>query len=321
MRQPIDGGVGAMGEAAQEIGVGGGGQVAQDLRQVGQAVARHLSFSRAAEALSLSQPAVSKHIRLLEAELGARLFQRLGNRVELTEAGRLLADYAQRVSVLTGEVRRVLGELEGLKRGSLRLGASTTPGLYLLPEKLARFQQQHPDLEIALTFANSAAVARQVLSSELDLGFVGAAAETPGLQARPFAADDLVLIVPPGHALARTRTFHPDQLAQETLIVRESGSGTRQVVEAALARLGVRPRRTLELPGTEAARQCVAAGLGVAFVSRRAVALDAAQERVIIADIAELQFKRQLYILARKDARPSAASLAFLALMGKGDGR
>jgi len=107
------------------------------------AVARRLSFSRAAEALHLSQPAVSKHIRQLEAELGVQLFHRRGNRVELTDAGRIVADYAQRISALTEEVRRVLGELEGLERGYLRVGASTTPGLYLLPQVLARFQKKY----------------------------------------------------------------------------------------------------------------------------------------------------------------------------------
>src|SRR3990172_7350615 len=112
-----------------------------------RAVARHLNFSRAADELHLSQPAVSKHIHQLEAELGVRLFQRLGKRVELTEAGRIVADYAQRVSVLTEEVRRVIGELQGLQRGHLRIGASTTPGLYVLPDMLARFQKKYPAIE------------------------------------------------------------------------------------------------------------------------------------------------------------------------------
>jgi DNA-binding transcriptional LysR family regulator len=206
-----------------------------------RAVARHLSFSRAADELNMSQPAVSRHLRLLEAELGVRLFQRLGNRVELTDAGRILADYAQRVSVLTEEVRRVLGELEGLRRGYLRIGASSTPGLYLLPDVLARFQKKYPDIEITLVVTNSGDVTQRVLAGEFDLGFVGAPPDTPGVQTQPFADDEIVLIVPAGHALAQPQSFAPNLLAGETLIARETGSATQQIAGINLARLGLTP--------------------------------------------------------------------------------
>lgn len=282
-----------------------------------RAVARHLNFSRAADELHLSQPAVSKHIRQLETELGVQLFQRLGNRVELTEAGRLLADYAQRVSMLTEEVRRVIEELKGLQRGHLRIGASTTPGLYMLPEMLARFQKKYPAIEATLTITNSADITRRVLSSEIDLGFVGAPVESPGLQVRPFAEDEIVLIVPAGHALARQRTFAPGLLARETLITREAGSGTRQIVESHLVSLGISPRRALEMSGCEAVKRATGAGLGVAFVSRRAVALEVAHRLVGVPEIPELRIARQLYLIARKDARHSAAALAFLAMVMK----
>jgi DNA-binding transcriptional LysR family regulator len=282
-----------------------------------RAVARRLSFSRAADELHLTQPAVSKHIQQLEAELGVRLFHRVGKRVELTDAGRIVADYAQRVSALTEDVRRVLGELEGLRRGYLRLGASATPGLYLLPEMLARFRKKYPQVETTLVITNSADVTRRVSAGEFDMGFVGAPTETPGLQVRPFVGDEIVLIVPPGHPLARQRAFAPDLLAQETLIVREPGSATRQIAEAHLTRLGVAPKAVLEMTGCEGVKRAVAAGLGVAFVSRRAVALEVAQRLVSVLEVSELHFARQLYLLTRKDARPSAATLAFLAIVLK----
>src|SRR5574341_536881 len=265
-----------------------------------RAVARHLSFSRAADELHLSQPAVAKHIQQLEAELGMRLFHRLGKRVELTDAGRVVADYAQRVSVLTEEVRRVLGELEGLQRGYLRLGASTTPGLYLLPTVLARFRKQYPKVEITLTITNSADVTRRVLAGEVDLGFVGMPTQAPGLQVRPFADDEIVLIVPPGHPLTRQRLLAPDLLKTETLIMREAGSGTRQVTEAHLAQLGMAPGQVLELSGCEAVKRAVGAGLGVAFTSYSAIALEAAHKLVEVASIPELRLKRALVIVARK---------------------
>jgi len=282
-----------------------------------RAVARRLSFSRAADELHLTQPAVTKHIQQLEAELGVRLFHRAGKRVELTDAGRIVTDYAQRVSALTEDVRRVLGELKGLRRGYLRLGASATPGLYLLPEILAQFRKKYPQVETTLVITNSADVTRRVSAGEFDMGFVGAPTETPGLQVRPFVGDEIVLIVPPGHPLARQRAFAPDLLAQETLIVREPGSATRQIAEAHLTRLGVAPKAVLEMTGCEGVKRAVAAGLGVAFVSRRAVALEVAHRLVSVLEVSELHFARQLYLLTRKDARPSAATLAFLAIVLK----
>lgn len=283
-----------------------------------RAVARHLSFSRAADDLQLSQPAVSKHIRQLEAELGVQLFHRLGNRVELTDAGRIVADYTQRVAVLTEDVRRVLSELAGLQRGYLRLGASTTPGLYLLPAVLARFQKKYPDLDTTLAIINSVEVTRRVLSGEFDLGFVGAAIDAPGLQIRPLVDDEIVLIVPAGHVLVKQHTFALEMLGQETLIVREPGSATRQITEAHLAQLGLTPKRVVEMMGCEGVKQAVMAGLGIAFISQRAVTLEVAQKLVVAPAIPELRFTRPLFVLSRKDARPSAAVLAFLALLGKG---
>jgi len=278
-----------------------------------RAVARRQHFSRAADDLDLSQPAVSKHIRLLEAEWGVQLFHRLGNRVELTDAGRILADYAERVAALTEETQRVLTEFAGLSRGYLRLGASTTPGLYLLPAVLARFQARYPGVEVTLAISNSADVAHRVLNAEFDLGFVGAPAEAPGLQVRPFAEDEIVLIVPPGHALAEQRVLTPEIFAGTTLILREAGSGTRQLVESHLAQLGVQPKRTMELPGCEAVKRAVAAGLGIAWISRQAITLEVAHNLVCVPQIPALRVSRHLYALTRKDARPTAASLAFLA--------
>jgi len=280
------------------------------------AVARHLSFRRAAAGLHLSQPAVSKHIQHLEAELGLALFERRGNRVALTEAGRMLQDYGQRVTMLTDEVRRALAELQGLQRGALRIGASTTPGLYLLPERLARFRREHPSLETQLVITNSADIAHRVAGGELDLGFVGALPEARGLQVRPFAEDEIVLIAPSRHPAAR-RAAAPAAvlaaLARDTWVMREAGSGTREVALAGLAEQGITPTRTMELSGCEAVKRAVAAGLGVGFVSRHAVGLEVEHGLLRIVDDPSLRFRRLLYLVTRKDARPSPAVLAFTA--------
>jgi DNA-binding transcriptional LysR family regulator len=288
-----------------------------------RAVAHQLSFSKAAEELQLSQPAVSKQIQQLEAELGTRLFQRTGRRVELTEAGRLVLDYAQRLSFLSDEMRRALSELEGVQRGYLRLGASSTPGLYLLPQLLAGFRREYPGVETTLVISNSADVARRVGLGEIDLGFVGAVPQIAGLLVRNFADDEIVLIVPAGHALTRRRKFVPASaawLAPEVLIVREPGSATRQIAEANLARLGVSPRQVMEMSGPEGVKRAVAAGLGIAFISRHAITLEVAQKLVDVPDFPQLRFSRPLFLITRKDARPSAASLAFLELVERQDG-
>ena len=283
-----------------------------------RAVARYLSFSRAADELHLTQPAVSKHIHQLEAELGASLFHRLGRCVELTDAGHIVADYAQRVSVLSNDVRRVLRELEGLERGYLRLGASATPGLYLLPERVALFRQKYPAVEISLAITNSSDVTQRVLTGEFDLGFVGAPVEATGLQVRPFAEDEIVLIVPASHSLSRQHTFSPTLFASETLIAREAGSATQQVVEKNLAHLNVIPKRIMEINGCEGVKRAVAAGIGIAFVSRYAITLEVAQKILNVPEIQELQFARSLFLIARKNARPSATILAFSASIQKG---
>lgn len=282
-----------------------------------RAVARYLSFSRAADELHLTQPAVSKHIHQLEAELGVPLFHRLGRRIELTDAGHIVADYAQRVSVLSDEVRRVLGELEGLERGYLRLGASTTPGLYLLPDMVALFRKKYPAVEISLAITNSSDVTRRVLTGEFDLGFVGAPVETAGLQVRPFVEDEIVLIVPASHSLSRQRTFSPTLFASETLIMREAGSATRRIVEENLARLNVTPKSVMEMNGCEGMKRAVAAGIGLAFASRYSITLEVAQKILNVPEIQELQFARSLFLIARKNAHPSAVVLAFSALIQK----
>jgi LysR family transcriptional regulator, transcriptional activator of the cysJI operon len=283
-----------------------------------QTVARRLSFSQAADELHLSQPAVSRHIQRLELELGVTLFYRVGNRVELTDAGRILADYAQRVSVLSEEVRRVLGELEGLKRGELKLSASSTPGLYWLPEIMAQYGRRYPAIRLTLRLGNSAEVVRRVLAGEAAVGFAGVTSAVPGLQIRPFVQDEIVLIVPAGHHLAHHTASAPDMFAHETMILREGGSGTRQLVEERLAQLSLAPGRVIELEGSEGVKRAVGAGLGIGFASRRSITMEAAQGVLQVVEVPELRIARLLSVLSRKDARPSAATLAFLSLLMKG---
>jgi DNA-binding transcriptional LysR family regulator len=276
-------------------------------------VARLESFSRAAEELYTSQPNVSKHVHQLEAELGVSLFHRLGGSIELTEAGRVVYRYARQIFDLTAELQRALAEQEGLERGYLRLGASSTPGLYWLPDMIAAFGRRYPGLEVSFSIGNSQQVVDQTLAGKLDLGFVGGFIEAAGLQRQPFERDEIVLIVPAGHRLAGQADITAMDLEGETFIGRESGSGTRQAMEAILASLGFSPPRTLELPSCEAIKRAVTAGLGLSFVSRSAVDLELKQGVLSVAAGQGLNFSRQLFVVSRKDARLSPAALAFLA--------
>src|SRR3972149_4082409 len=189
--------------------------------QVFRTVARRLSYSRAAEELYISQPAVSRHVHALEKDLGAKLLGQSGNRVYLTDAGRIVFDYAQRVFALTEEAKRALLELEGLERGYLRLGASSTPGVYLLPAVITLFRQRYPGVEVSLAIGNSQQIEERVLRDELDLGFVGARF-LPELHVQPYARDSLVLIVPLAHPFAEREAVSPRELEAEPFILRET---------------------------------------------------------------------------------------------------
>ncbi len=284
--------------------------------RVFHAVARRESYSRAAEDLHISQPAVSKHVLDLEEELAAKLFHRLGRRIVLTEAGRLMADYAQRIFLLADEARRALEELHGLERGRLHLGASSTPGNYLLPRALAAFRTRYPRLEISLDIMASHDVVDRVIRQELDLGFVGATFAAD-LHVRPYMEDELVLILRPGHPLASVRTISREALEKETFVLRDVASGTRTVAEAELKTRGIAIRQMLELRSVEAIKQAVAEGLGISFISRYAVALEVRHKVLAIAADRFLRFPRPLVMISRKDARLSPAALAFAASVRK----
>ena len=280
------------------------------------AVARRLSYSRAAEDLFISQPAVSRHVASLETELGVQLLGQSGNRVFLTEMGRLVLGYAQRLFDVEEELSTALVEAANLGRGRLRLGASSTPGVYLLPPIVAAFQERYPGIEVSLLVANSQEVETQVLSGELDLGFVGMGFQ-PGLQVLPYALDRLLVVAAPSHPLVSEAAIPIERLRLERFLLREQGSGTRKVLEEALERHGFRPGRVMELAGCEAVKRGAMAGMGIAAVSGYSVEMELRQGLLGIITVEGLRLERQISIISRKDVRSSAATLAFTALAHK----
>ena len=279
--------------------------------QTFHAVARRLSFSKAAEDLYTSQPNVSRQIAVLEGELGLPLFLRVGNRVALTDAGRMVEDYAQRTFELTDGLIRALNELEGLERGYLRLAAGSTSGLYLLPQAMAGFQRQHPGLEVTLYVSNSQEALARVVRGETDIAFVDAPLSAPAVQVQPYATDELVLVATPGRASGLER------LDGETLLVRELGSGTRQVTDEALAQWDAKPARQIVVNHSEALKQAVMAGMGLAFISRRAIASELQQRALVIVDENKWRIRYTLSMAARKDLRPPMTALSFMSFVRK----
>jgi DNA-binding transcriptional LysR family regulator len=281
------------------------------------AVARAKSFRRAAETLHLSQPALSQHVAELERELGARLFERLGRGVVLTEAGGILEDHALRLFATLSSAREAIGELGGLKRGSLVVGASTTPGIYVLPAVIGAFQDRYPGITLSLQIANSAVVEERIRANELDLGVVGGHALHPGEECLAAGLlDELVLIVPSSHRWARRREVAPAVLADQRLLMREEGSATRQVTERALQQAGARFARSMEFGHTEAIKQAVIAGLGVAFVSVHAVRGELASGRLCGLRLKGLRIRRHFHVIHNEARTLSASARAFIELLG-----
>ena len=280
------------------------------------AVARRLSYSRAAEDLFISQPAVSRHVATLQRELGAQLLGQSGNRIFLTEAGRMVYGYAQRLFDVEEELSRALAEVANLGRGHLRLGASSTPGVYLLPPAVAGFQERYPGIEVSLLVANSEEVETRVLAGELDLGFVGMSFQ-PGLQSLPYARDRLVIVAHPSHPLASEGAIRLERLRSERFLLREPGSGTRRVLDEELGRHGYRPGMVMELAGCEAVKRGAMAGMGIAAVSGYSVEMELRQGLLRALPVEGLLLEREISIISRKDVRPTAAALAFTALAHK----
>ena len=288
------------------------------LRQVEAflAVLRERSFSRGARLINLSQPTLSEHILELERELGKRLFVRHGREATLTEAGRVFEPHAARVKGALGDARQAVADLDGLSAGSLLLGASTTPGIYVLPPILAAFRQQYPKVHITLRIANSRVIEERIGANELDLGVVGGHGLMP--HERCLAAgllDELVLIVSPRHRWAARRDIPPTRLTEELLLVREPGSATRQVMERALQAGGVTVGETLELDHTEAIKQAVMAGLGVAFVSVFAVRGEIEAKRLRALRLRGTRIRRHFHVIHNDVRAISASATAFMALL------
>lgn len=282
--------------------------------QVFLAVARHGNFSRAAEALHLTQSAVSQQVDALEREHGVRLLDRLPRRVLLTDAGAALLPYAERITRLLDDAGHALEEVRGVTRGRLRVGASPTPATYLLPQVLGAFGQQYPGVEVVLDVDISARVADLVAGGNAALGVVEGLVSDSRLTATAVMEDELVLATPPDFTPAGPRVSL-EELATLRYIAREPSSLTRIFVDERLRALGLDLRPAMEIGHIEAIKRAVIAGLGAAFLSRCAVAEEVRAARMGIWRVLGSDWRRSWYLIARTGARPSPATTAFGAFL------
>ena len=288
-----------------------------DTRQLAAfcAVVERGSFSQAAERLGVTQPAVSLQIRSLEKRLGQQLLDRSGRRVEPTEAGVRLYRGAQRLLALEEQlVEEVAGESDGAVSGRLEIGSSSGPGGTILPLLLCEFQQQFPDVTVALSVFDTQTVVDRVARRELELGVVGAARRHRGVVFEPFLRDEVILACPTGHPFGG-RTISLDELRTAPLVVMQEGAGVRQVIEDELRGAGVRLRDLaprLELGLQESVRSAVQAGYGVTFISRSAVEADLAAGRLTAARVEGLEPVREISLVRATGRATTRAAQAFL---------
>lgn len=282
------------------------------LRQLSvfEAVARHLSFSRAARELHLTQPAVSMQIKQLEQNVGIALFEQLGKKIYLTEAGRELSHYSRTVAQQLAEAELVLGELKGLKRGKLKISVASTAN-YFAPQLLATFSQRLPAATVSLNVTNRQALLRQLENNDMDMAIMGRPPDGLDLTAEPFMENPLVVIAPVAHPMTRETAIPLTRLGDETFLIREEGSGTRMAMARFFDAHGVKIHAGMEMSSAEAIKQAVQAGLGLGVVSQHAVELELEANRLKVLDVEDFPIRRHWYIVHRKDKRLSAVAQAF----------
>jgi DNA-binding transcriptional LysR family regulator len=275
------------------------------------AVARNRGISRALDELHLTQPAVSRQILALEESLGTPLFLRKGRFLTLTEAGEILQQHGVRVFQLLAEAREEIDGLKGLIRGHLRISAASTVGIYMIPDVLGEFKTQYPGIEVILDISNKEKVIRNIRDGTADLGFVGPPVPVPEIATETYLEDDLVLIVSPHHWLAARDTVSAKLLAEDVFILREKGSGTREIMEEELRQAGVSLRQAMELGSTEAIKKAVAANLGISIVSSRAVSLEVMLGHLCAVRVSDLNLHRPIYMLYLRNSPLSSAAEGF----------
>lgn len=270
------------------------------------------SFSKAAEELLISQPAVSIQVRELEESLGSPLLHRLRRGLQLTDTGEAVYGYTKRIFSLAEEMQSAVQDIQGLSAGKLTIGSSTTPGEYILPWAIGKFRQKYPGVEVSLSISNTQTVVEKIYNRELDMGMAGAAVNLKGLKSFTYVSDEIVVIAAPTHALAAKEKVDIEDLNDQDFILREQGSATRRTAEECLSQYGLSFKVVMDLGSNEAVKRAVAAGLGLGMVSRLAVTPDTVAGFIKVIDVDGWDCRRPLTVFYREDRHLPSAQLAFL---------
>lgn len=281
--------------------------------KVFRAVAEHLSFRKAAEQLFLTQPAVTLQIKALEEELGVLLFDRSAGRIALTRQGSVLFGYANKLANMAAQAERELTSEDGKSSGELSLGISTTIAQYVLPRLLGAFLAENPRIEVSFHSGNTSEIVQLLLDGKVSVGLIEGPSRDRSVRAEPFMDDELVLIAPPDFRLDRlTRK----QFAEACFLMREHGSGSRRVVETALAKAGLKLKsfkKVMNLDSTEAIKSAVEAGFGVGFVSRWAISKEVEIGALKVVEVEDLNITRHFTLVSRAGPEPYGPAAAFRA--------
>lgn len=288
------------------------------LRQlkVFESVARHLNYTRAAEELFLTQPAVSMQVKQLEESLGVALFEQLGKRVHLTDAGREVLGYARTVTQQLDELETVLNHIKGLSGGRLRISVATTAN-YFIPTLFGTFSRRYPDVTVSLDVTNRETLLRQLSENTVDLVIMGQPPAELDAEADAFMENPLVIVAPPGHPLTREKRISLKRLQDEVFLVREPGSGTRIAMERFFAERNMHLRTGMEVGSNEAIKQSVQAGLGLGLLSRATIEQELALKRLVVLDVADFPIMRHWYVVHRRGKRLSVVAQTFKAFILK----
>lgn len=276
------------------------------------AVAEHGSFTRAAEELLLTQPAVSSQIIKLEQELGQKLFERQGKRVQLSRAGEILHAQSRKIFLQLHEAQTVLNDLKSLESGRLVLGTVDVISIYVLPRIFQEFTRHYPRIEISIQVDNSANISEGVLDGELDLGFVTLPVEHKNLVSFPIYDDMMRVIATPSHPLARRRRVSLEELTRTKLIIYKRGSVTRKLIESVFAQRGLELNPDMEIDRPEAMKKLVEVGLGVSIIPEMSIKRELEEGSLVTLNTGDVSFERQLGLICRKGQFFSPSSAVFL---------
>lgn len=273
------------------------------------------SFTRAAEAMLLSQPTVSEHIRSLEQELDQKLLDRLGREVEPTPVGRLLYKYARKILQTQNDAVQAIEQYGGKLIGRLIIGCSTIPGTYILPGLIGRFRLEHPSIKATLRITSSRIIAEKVVAGEYELGVVGVRWNESRLNWTAIFSDELTLTVHPDHSWALRKAILLKDIGKEPFIMREPDSGTRKVFARILEKNGLKEsslQEVAEIGSTAAIKEAVKAGIGISILSRRAVIDDVKCGRLVAVSVKDHKLQRPFYLIQRKNRALSPVASVFL---------